>query len=138
MPTDSQSILTSTKKVLGIQEDYEYFDVDIIMHINSAFSTLNQLGLGPDAGYMIEDKQAVWGEFLGGNLHLNSVKTYIFLKLKIVFDPPQSSFVLASLQEQVKELEWRLNVERETTQWVNPNPPGRDEDEDLIVDGGIV
>jgi hypothetical protein len=138
MPTDTQSILTSTKKVLGIQEDYEYFDVDIIFHINSAFSTLNQLGLGPDAGYMIEDKTAVWGDFLGGNLHLNSVKTYIFLKLKIVFDPPQTSFVLASLQEQVRELEWRLNVERESTQWIDPDPPGRVEDEDLVIDGGTI
>lgn len=109
----SDSILNSTKKVLGIDADYDAFDPDIIMHINSAFSTLNQLGLGPDEGFMIEDDTTVWGDFLDDDKRLNSIKTLVYIKVRILFDPPTTSFVLAAQQEQIKELEWRLNVYRE-------------------------
>lgn len=108
-----ESILNSVKKILGIASDYDAFDTDIIIHINSVFSTLNQLGLGPDEGFMIEDDSAVWGDFLLDDMRLNSVKTYVYLKVRILFDPPTSGFVLTALQEQSKELEWRLNVYRE-------------------------
>ena len=108
-----ESILNSVKKILGIASDYDAFDTDIIIHINSVFSTLNQLGLGPDEGFMIEDDSAVWGDFLLDDMRLNSVKTYVYLKVRILFDPPTTGFTLTALQEQIKELEWRLNVYRE-------------------------
>ena len=109
----SDSILESTKKVLGIDAEYDAFDLDITMHINSAFATLNQLGLGPDEGFMIEDNTAVWGDFLNDDMHLNSVKTLIYLKVRILFDPPTTSFALESFKKQIEEFEWRLNVYRE-------------------------
>lgn len=108
-----ESILNSVKKALGIGPDYDAFDTDVIIHINSVFSTLNQLGIGPDEGFMIEDADAKWEDFLLNDKRLNSVKTYVYLKVRILFDPPTSGFVLTALQEQTKELEWRLNVYRE-------------------------
>lgn len=107
------SILNSVKKILGIAPDYDAFDTDVIVHINSVFSTLNQLGLGPDEGFMIEDDSAVWEDFLLGDLRLNTVKTYTYLRVRVLFDPPTTGFTLTALQEQIKELEWRLNIFRE-------------------------
>lgn len=130
------SILNSTKKILGISADYEAFDTDIIFHINSAFSTLNQLGLGPDEGFMIEDDTEEWSDFIEDDLRLNSVKTYVFLKVRVIFDPPNTGYVLAALQEQIRELEWRLNVVRESYAWVDPDPEINPENTSLILDGG--
>ena len=107
------SILNSVKKILGIASDYDAFDTDIIIHINSVFSTLTQLGLGPNEGFMIEDASAVWEDFLLGDKRLNAIKTYVYLRVRVLFDPPTTGFVLAALQEQIKELEWRMNVVRE-------------------------
>lgn len=107
------SILNSVKKILGIAADYDAFDTDIIVHTNSVFSTLNQLGLGPKEGFMIEDDSAVWEDFLLGDMRLNAVKTYTYLRVRVLFDPPTTGFVLTALQEQIKELEWRMNVVRE-------------------------
>ena len=104
------SILTSIKKLLGPEEIYEHFDADIIMHINSAFSTLTQLGVGPEEGFVITDKTAIWTDFIQDNKRLEFVKTYIYLKVKLVFDPPLSSSVLDAMNRQINELEWRLNV----------------------------
>ena len=115
-----QSILTSVKKVLGIEADDTNFDLDILIHINSVFSTLNQLGIGPEDGFEIEDADAEWADFLEDNLKLSSVKTYVWLKVRMWFDPPQTGHHSAALNEQAKELEWRLNVVRETTDWVDP------------------
>lgn len=117
----NQSILTSTKKILGINEADENFDQDVLTHINAVFSTLNQLGIGPEDGYMIEDKTATWDAFLGSDKRLNSVKTYVYLRVRLLFDPPTTSYLISSLQEQLKEIEWRLNVYREGTAWTNPN-----------------
>lgn len=117
-----QSILTSTKKILGIEASYTAFDLDIITHINSVFSTLNELGIGPVNGYMIGDAGDLWTDFLAGNPKLNSVKTYVFLRVRLLFDPPSTSFHITALLEEVKQLEWRLNVQREATAWVDPNP----------------
>lgn len=105
-----ESILNSIKKVLNLPADYDAFDQDIIMHINSAFSTLYQLGVGPLEPFSIEDDTAVWDAFTGGDARLNSVKTYISLKVRSVFDPPPTSFAVASMEKQIAELEWRLNV----------------------------
>lgn len=116
------SILTDTKKVLGIEEADTNFDVDVILHINSVFATLNQLGIGPDAGFMIEDKETTWDAYLGSDLNLNSVKTYMYLKVRLWFDPPQTSFHQEALDKQADELEWRLNVKREGEEWTDPDP----------------
>lgn len=108
------SILTSTKKILGIDKDYEVFDLDIITHINLAFSTLNQLGVGPENGFAIEDKTDLWSEYDVPDNQLHMVKTYIFLKVRSLFDPPATSYLIEAVQKQIKEIEWRLNVFRET------------------------
>jgi hypothetical protein len=117
------SILTSTKNVLGIAEDYTVFDLDIITHINTAFSTLTQLGVGPVNGFMIEDETAVWDDFIAGDDQYNSVKTYVYLRVRMLFDPPQTSYLIAATERQIEQLEWRLNVHREETGWTDPNPP---------------
>lgn len=109
----SDSILTTVKKLVGIDESYDAFDLDIITHINSAFSTLDQLGIGPEEGFMIEDDSATWGDFLGDDNRLNSVKSLIGLKVRVVFDPPATSFTLDAFNKQIEELQWRLNVYRE-------------------------
>lgn len=112
----TQSILTSVKKLLGIEEDYEHFDSDIIMHINSVLGILTQLGVGPENGFTISDKTATWIDFLGASLtNLNAVKTYVYLKVRLIFDPPASSSVIESMNRIIGELEWRLNVAAEKT-----------------------
>lgn len=108
----NESILTSTKKILGIPADYTVFDVDIITHINSVFSTLHQLGIGPTEGFMINDESSIWADFYT-DAPLNAIKTYVYLRVRLLFDPPTTSYLINSLKEQVKELEWRLNVHRE-------------------------
>ena len=107
------SILTSTKKVIGIAEDDTTFDLDIIIHINSVFATLQQIGVGPEDGFMIEDDSAEWDDYLEGDNGLNNVKTYMFLKVRMFFDPPQTSFLLTAMEKQVDQLETRINTHRE-------------------------
>lgn len=110
------SILISTKKVLGLDASYTVFDQDVIMHINAAFSILNQLGVGPVEGFMIEDDTAVWDDFVliaGSEPSKSLVKTYVQLKARMLFDPPTTSFLLEAMTNQIKEYEWRLNVFRE-------------------------
>lgn len=131
----TNSILTSTKKNLGINADYEAFDQDILMHINSVLVTLNQLGIGPELGFYIADADAEWSDFLGDDMRLNSVKTYVYLRVRLLFDPPTTSYLITALREQFQEIEWRLNVYREGTAWVDPEPDLSD-DEELILDGG--
>ena len=104
------SILTSIKKLLGVAEDYTEFDEDIITHINSVFLNLTQLGVGPEEGFMIEDNTAVWEDFIVDSIRLQAVKTYMYLKVKLLFDPPLSSSVTESINRMIAELEWRLNV----------------------------
>lgn len=107
------SILTSIKKMLGPEEEYEHFDTDIIFHINTALATLAQLGVGPEDGFSIENKEAKWSDFLGTNKLLNLVPTYIYLKVKVAFDPPSSASVLESFERQIKQYEWRVTVAAE-------------------------
>ena len=107
-----ENILASIKKLLGFEEDYTAFDTDIMMHINSAFMGLHQLGVGP-AGYALSSGLETWVEFFGANNDLHGVKTYIYLKVRLVFDPPSTSFVIDAIQKQITELEWRLNVQVE-------------------------
>lgn len=108
-----ESILISTKKILGLDASYTPFDLDVITHINAAFSLLNQLGVGPLEGFFISDDTAVWADFIVPQEQLHLVKTYIFLKARVLFDPPGTSFLLESANNQIKEYEWRLNTFRE-------------------------
>lgn len=117
-----QSILISTKKILGISEDYTVFDLDIITHINTALSTLTQLGVGPSEGFMIEDDSAVWEDFIDDDVQFNAVRSYVFLRVKQLFDPPTTSYLIEATERQIQQLEWRLNVHREESGWVDPNP----------------
>lgn len=106
-----ESILTSIKKMLGIAKDYEHFDPDIIMHINSVFMTLTQLGVGPSEGFHIEDDEVNWTDFIPDVNRLQAVKTYMYLKVRLLFDPSSlGSATLAAYERQIKEYEWRLNV----------------------------
>lgn len=104
------SILVSIKKMLGITEEYTHFDRDIIMHINSVFMILNQLGVGPSEGFRIEDDLATWDEYITETDNLDAVKSYMYLKVKMLFDPSLSSSVMNAMEQTIKELEWRLNV----------------------------
>jgi len=108
-----ESILKSTKKILGLEADYTPFDLDIITHINATFSILNQLGVGPEASFFIEDDTAVWSDFGVPENQLHLVKTYVYLKVRLVFDPPATSYLINAVTEQIKEYEWRINVFRE-------------------------
>lgn len=107
------SILQGTKKILGIDKDYDVFDFDIINHINGVFSTLDQLGIGPEEGFSIEDDSAEWSSFTDNKKVLGFVKTYVYLRVRVLFDPPGSSFVQEAILKQIQELEWRLNLYHE-------------------------
>ena len=95
--------------MLGIETEYEHFDADILMHINSVFSVLTQLGVGPVSGFMVTDDKTNWTEFMQDEPKLNLVKSYMFLKVKLLFDPPMSSAVLECYKTQISEYESRLN-----------------------------
>ena len=108
-----ESILTSIKKMLGITEEDECFDADLIMHINSVLSILTQLGIGPSEGFMINDESATWYDFIPESPSYESVKSYMHLKVKMLFDPPASSVVMESMNRIANELEWRLTTTAE-------------------------
>ncbi len=108
-----ESILTSIKKLLMLDEDDTSFDADILMHINSVFSILNQLGVGPENGFTITDKSTTWQEYLGSYPNLHSVRSYVYLKVKLLFDPPTSVAVIESYDRAIRELEWRINATAE-------------------------
>jgi len=113
-PTPKNSILNSVKNALGVGTDYDPFDAELIMHINSVFSTLHQLGVGPATPFSISDKDDVWDTFIGSNSAIESVKTYVYAKVKLIFDPPPNSFGIAAFEKICQEYEWRLNVQGET------------------------
>lgn len=103
-----ESILTSIKKLLGPEEEYTHFDTDIIIHINSALAVMTQLGVGPKEGFFISDATATWTDFLGADPRLGLVKSCVFLKVKLLFDPPSSSAVIESMNRMISEFEWRI------------------------------
>lgn len=110
-----ESILTSIKKLLGITADYTHFDQDIIMHINSMFMILKQLGVGPVEGFYIEDDSATWEEFISDPSQFQAVKTDMYLRVKLLFDANSlTAGTLAAHERQISELEWRLNADAET------------------------
>jgi hypothetical protein len=129
-----ESILKSTKKILNIGVDDTSFDQDILTHINSALSHLQQLGIGPEVGFVIEDENAEWSDFLNEQVPLpivSAVKTNIYLRVRSVFDPPQMPHVMTAMQAQLLESDTRLNILREESAWVDPDPA-----DELVVDGG--
>lgn len=130
-----QSILKSTKKILGVAADDDSFDLDIMTHMNAAFSNLHDLGVGPLLGFTIDDDVAVWDDIFENpeeeKVLLSKIRTYVYLKVRLVFDPPTTAHLLSAMEKQVQELEWRINVNREETEWVDPLPFDH-----TIIDGG--
>ena len=105
-----ESILTSIKKLLGIAEEYTHFDADLIMHINSVFSILTQIGVGPAEGFSIKDESSVWSDFVPEKSKWELIKSYTYIKVKLLFDPPLNSAVIESINRIIAELEWRIQV----------------------------
>lgn len=106
-----QSILKTIKKLLGVSPDDSNFDVDIVMHINTVISALTQLGVGPKKGFRIESEKEQWSDFIGTDKLLQMVTSYIYLRVKLIFDPPSSSTVIQAMNEQIKEYEWRISIQ---------------------------
>ena len=110
----TDSILDTIKKMLGVDSSYDAFDIDIITHINSVFMNLFQIGVGPITPFSIKDNKAKWSDFIGkDSTKYEAIKSYIYFKVRLAFDPPTSSFVLDSIKQQIAELEWRLNMQSE-------------------------
>lgn len=126
----SSSILNDTKKALGLAPDYLAFDPDIVMYINGVLSELNQIGIGPVSGFAIEDAAATWEEFLGDDPRWNGVKTLMYLKVRLLFDPPGTSFAIAAFEKMIEQATWRVSVLRESMGY--PSAPL------LVIDGGEV
>jgi hypothetical protein len=129
-----QSILDSIKKTLGLDPDYEVFDLDVIMHINTAFSVLRGIGVGPVEGFVIEDNTTLWSSYSDDMVLLASVKSYVYLKTRLLFDPPATSFAIKAMQDMVGEMEWRLNVDGEMI--VKPSNPVDDTTSPYAPSGG--
>ena len=121
MGENMDNILSSIKKLLGIPTEETAFDSDIIMHINSVFMILNQLGVGPTNGFTISDDYALWSDFIPDGQNIELVKSYMYMKVRLMFDPPSSSAVLSAMEKSISEFEWRLNVQAETKMEENQN-----------------
>lgn len=129
------SILNSVKKNLGLAADYNAFDDDILLFINGVLFHLTQLGVGPEVGFTVEDADDTWDDFLGSQPRWNGVRTFVFLRVRMLFDPPQTSYLISALEKQALEMEWRILAERERTDWTHPSPvtvPITDN----VIDGG--
>ena len=121
MGENMDNILSSIKKLLGIPTEETAFDSDIIMHINSVFMILTQLGVGPSDGFTISDDYGLWSDFIPDGQNLELVKSYMYMKVRLLFDPPTNSSVLTSMEKTINEFEWRLNVQAETKMEENQN-----------------
>lgn len=129
MAVFDDSILTSVKKVLGIPSYYDHFDRDILLHLNTVMSILNQLGVGPEEGFIVEDDSTTWSDLFDGDIDTNKmmyVKSYVCLRVRLLFDPPTSSGAIDAIERQMRELEWRITVTRDP----------RDNSEEGTVDDG--
>lgn len=118
MSVVTESILDSEKKLLGLDADYDVFDDDLVIHINSIFGTLHQLGVGPSQQLVITDNTTTWGEYTTNSEEIYEVRTYVYLRLRLLFDPPSSGFVFSGIESQARELEWRLMVKADEVKWV--------------------
>lgn len=125
IPPVARSILNTIKKALGLDPSYDVFDTDLVMHINSTFATLSQLGVGPEEGFSIEDDSATWQDFLGlvETNKLLFVKSYMYLKVRLLFDPPTTSFAIDAMKKNAEEYEWRLNVQTENSRSIATTQP---------------
>ena len=129
MAVFDDSILTSVKKALGIPSYYDHFDRDILLHLNTVMSILNQLGVGPEEGFIVEDDSTTWSDLFDGDIDTNKmmyVKSYVCLRVRLLFDPPTSSGAIDAMERQMRELEWRITVTRDP----------RDNSEEGTVDDG--
>lgn len=120
--TTPVSILSSIKKVLMIDVADTSFDIDVMMHTNSALAVLTQLGIGPPGGILVEDATTTWDAFYTDN-RLNEIKSFVYLRVRLLFDPPTNPHVFAAMQTEIAEATWRLSVVREGDSWVDPTPP---------------
>jgi hypothetical protein len=114
------SILKSVKKMVGVNPDDPDFDLDILNYINGTFAVLDQIGVGPDGGFMIEDASTAWDAFLGPDPRLNMIKTFVYLRVRHLFDPPGTSYLIAANEKQMEELIFRISVGRENS--MTPRP----------------
>jgi hypothetical protein len=106
-----ESILIAVKTLLGLDTDYTHFDPAIVMNINTVFLTLRQIGMGPEQGFFITDETSKWEDFVTDPFMQESVKTYVYLKVRLMFDPPETSYLITSIKNQILELEWRFQVQ---------------------------
>lgn len=134
----TNSILTSVKKMCGVAEEDESFDLDILTHVNTTFSTINlQIGIGPEGGFLIEDKSVTWDAYLGSDhKRFNDIKSYMYLRVRYLFDPPGTSFLLTAFKEEMIRFEILLGIERDLTAWTNPFPIDGPDADDPVFDGG--
>lgn len=129
MDRAGDSVLTTVKKLLGIPEEFTQYDLDIIIQINSAFSILRQLGVGPETGFHIEDKSDYWEDFIGNDETVEMFKTYVFQRVRLAFDPPATSFAIDAIKESIKEIEWRLCSEMDERTWGTDTEKDGEEEE---------
>ena len=116
MDQNTDSIFASIKKMLGLEDSYTPFDADVLVHINAALMKLCQMGIGPKEGFMVSDYSETWSDFLTNRVKLGAVKTYVYLQVRMMFDPPTNSFVMDALKAQSDEILWRLNVQAESVE----------------------
>lgn len=117
------SILNDTKKALGIVTTDTVFDSQILMHINAILSVVAQVGVGPSTGVLVEDEDATWDAVIGADNELNMVKSYVYMRVRQIFDPPATSFHVEAANKIIEEFEVRMNIVREGTLWTDPTPP---------------
>ena len=129
------SILDSVKLACNQDPTYTAFDNEMIMHINSVLADLHQIGIGPTAGFQITDNTATWNDFYGGDKTHNNIQTYVCQRVRLMFNPPESSYAITSLQEQADKAEWRIRERREEYAWTSPTPEAPPTE--TILDGGV-
>lgn len=110
----SKSILETIKKLIGIDKDYGVFDIDLVVAINSSFTILNQLGVGPFKSFSISGPSETWSDFFGEDESIDLAKSYIYLRARLLFDPPETGVLHEAIERQIKEFEWRLMIQAET------------------------
>jgi hypothetical protein len=126
------SILDSVKKVLGFDPDYTFFDLDILMHINSAFGSLQQIGVGGDTGFWISDNTTLWSQYVSSYSYLGMIQQYIYMSVRMAFDVPTTSFAIGAFEKQIEELAWRINIAAE-----HINPPSNPFAPENALDNGV-
>lgn len=134
-PQSNGSILNDVKKMLGLDTDYQAFDQDIIIHINSVFSTLRQIGFGPESGFRITSSNESWFDLYGDEPKWSFVKDLVYCKVRIAFDPPQNSFGIDALNKQIDELTWRIHFEQELDTAKKNKEPSETKERELDVWG---